>query len=97
MVAGMILFSPIVLFPSFLGEKLSSIPKSAPGQITKIFSVWGGRNRSTPGTYRQLLGQTLRKATDVTHTPDTIQDGAHVFDQKSVNILTSLLPLVVPR
>mmetsp|Transcript_30008 Transcript_30008/g.68125 ORF Transcript_30008/g.68125 Transcript_30008/m.68125 type:complete len:836 (-) Transcript_30008:354-2861(-) len=91
---GMILFSPVVLFPSFLGEKLSALNKTPTGQITKIFSVWGGRNRSTPGTYRQLISQTLRKALDVTHTPDTIQDGGHVFDSKSLNILNSLMPLV---
>ena len=31
----------------------------------KVFTVWGNRNRSTPGTYRQLLAQTLKKAKDV--------------------------------
>jgi hypothetical protein len=31
----------------------------------KVFTVWGNRNMSTPGTYRQLLAQTLKKAKDV--------------------------------
>merc|ERR1712187_733968 len=69
-VSARILFSPVVLFPSFLAEKLVSAKRMA-AQPLKIFTVWGNRNRSTPGTYRQLLSQTLRKAPEVQCTPDT--------------------------
>jgi len=94
-VAGMVLFSPIVLFPSFLGEKLTAVKEKGPDM--KVFSVWGGRNRSTPGTYRQLLTQTLRSARDVQHNPDIIQDGVHAFDSKSLTVLTSMLSLITQR
>merc|ERR1712203_577248 len=95
-ISGMILFSPVVLFPVFLGEKLMEQKKQAAphGNVQKVFAVWGGRNRSTPGTYRQLLQQPLRKSNEVQLTPDTIQDGTHQFDNKSVNILQSLFPMV---
>merc|ERR1712190_422134 len=56
-ISAMILFSPVALFPSFLGEKL-------------------GR---------------------VHCTPDTLPDGDHAFDTKSMSILSSLLPLCLPR
>jgi NADPH:quinone reductase-like Zn-dependent oxidoreductase/predicted esterase len=97
-VSSMVLFSPIVLFPSYLGEKLQSIQKSGgAGSPMKLFAVWGNRNRSTPGTYRQLVAQILRKAPDVHCTPDTLPDGEHAFDGKNFNILTSLLPICLPR
>merc|ERR1719506_143168 len=95
-VSAMILFSPIVPFPSYLGEKLQSQKKGATTPI-KMFTIWGNKNRSTPGTYRQLLAQTLRKAPEVHCTPDTLPDGDHSFDSKSLSILTSLLPLCLPR
>lgn len=95
-VASMILFSPVVLFPSYLGEKMQAVKKSG-GPPMKMFTVWGNRNRSTPGTYRQLLSQTLRKTSEVQCTPDTLPDGDHSFDAKSMTILTSLLPLCLPR
>lgn len=63
----------------------------------KLFTIFGNRNRSTPGSYRQLLAQALRKAPDVSTTPDTMPDGDHSFDSKSYGILTSLLPLCLPR
>jgi len=94
-IAAMILFSPVVLFPSFLGEKLGATKKGS--SPMKMFTVWGNRNRSTPGTYRQLLSQTLRKAPEVQCTPDTLPDGEHSFDAKSLSILSSLLPLVMPK
>jgi len=94
-VSSMVLFSPVVLFPSFLGEKLQLLAKN--GQTMKLFCVWGNRNRSTPGTYRQLLAQILRKAPDVHCSPDTLPDGEHAFDAKNYNVLTSLLPLCLPR
>jgi len=96
-VAAMILFSPVVLFPTYLGEKLQQLAKAGPTTPIKMFAVWGNRNRSTPGTYRQLLAQILRKAPEVHCTPDTLPDGEHAFDGKNFNILTSLLPLCLPR
>mmetsp|Transcript_91012 Transcript_91012/g.157986 ORF Transcript_91012/g.157986 Transcript_91012/m.157986 type:complete len:837 (-) Transcript_91012:76-2586(-) len=95
-VKAMVLFSPVVLFPSYLSEKMQAIKKPVTTPI-KTFTVWGNRNKSTPGTYRQLLAQVLRKAPDVHPTPDTLPDGEHAFDAKSYAVLTSLLPLVLPR
>merc|ERR1712056_124676 len=95
-ISAMILFSPVVLFPSFLGEKLLAAKKSASQQV-KVFTIWGNRNRSTPGTYRQLLSQTLRKAPEIQATPDTLPDGDHSFDAKSMGILESLLTTCVPK
>eukprot|EP00930_Biecheleria_cincta_P037697 TRINITY_DN258_c0_g1_i6.p1 TRINITY_DN258_c0_g1~~TRINITY_DN258_c0_g1_i6.p1 ORF type:complete len:837 (-),score=197.60 TRINITY_DN258_c0_g1_i6:45-2555(-) len=94
--ASMVLFSPIVLFPSFLAEKMATMRKGG-GAAMKLFTIWGNRNRSTPGTYRQLLAQTLRKAKEVHCTPDTLPDGDHSFDNKSVGVLASLLPLCLPK
>merc|ERR1711972_439069 len=96
-ISAMILFSPVVLFPAFLGEKMGSLKRAAMSQQMKVFTVWGNRNRSTPGTYRQLLSQTLRKAPEVQCTPDTLPDGDHSFDSKSMGILESLVPLCVPK
>jgi len=96
-VSAMILFSPVVLFPTYLGEKFQALPKSGPATPMKLFAVWGNRNRCTPGTYRQLVAQILRKAPEVHFTPDTLPDGDHAFDDKNFNILTSLLPLSLPR
>eukprot|EP00434_Breviolum_minutum_P029367 symbB.v1.2.025975.t1/scaffold2560.1/size76387/7 len=130
-VSAMVLFSPIVLFPSFLAQKMEALRKVGAAKM-KVFTVWGNRNRlgsvdmggisaqiiywggrytrhtlgyllaingtrSTPGTYRQLLAQTLKKAKDVHCTPDTLPDADHSFDSKSVNVLTSMLPLCLPR
>jgi len=94
-IAGMILFSPVVLFPTFLGEKLAEHADRKATAPLKVFAVWGGRNRSTPGTYRQLLQQTLRKVDDVKLTPDTIQDGVHQFDSKSMTIMNSFYPMLL--
>merc|ERR1719420_291149 len=94
-ISSMILFSPVVLFPSFLGEKLTAAKKMTAPHPMKVFTVWGNRNRSTPGTYRQLLSQTLRKAPEIQCTPDTLPDGDHSFDSKSMSILESLVPLCV--
>mmetsp|Transcript_50027 Transcript_50027/g.107224 ORF Transcript_50027/g.107224 Transcript_50027/m.107224 type:complete len:150 (+) Transcript_50027:2-451(+) len=95
-IAAMILFNPVVLFPSFLGEKITQAKKSGSTPM-KMFTVWGNRDRSTPGTYRQLLAQTLRKAPEVQCTPDTLPDSEHSFDAKSMSILSSLLPLCMPK
>merc|ERR1712203_631794 len=96
-ISALILFSPVALFPSFLGEKLVALKKMSAPSPLKVFTVWGNRNRSTPGTYRQLLSQTLRKAPEIQNTPDTMPDGDHSFDNKSMSILSSLLPLCLPR
>jgi len=95
-VSAMVLFSPVVLFPSYLGEKMKMGSRSSTSPV-KVFTIWGSRNRSTPGTYRQLLAQTLRRAPEVHCTPDTLPDGDHSFDAKSMSVLTSLLPLCLPR
>lgn len=95
-VSAMVLFSPVVPFPSYLGEKMKPGARSSTSPV-KVFTIWGSRNRCTPGTYRQLLAQTLRKAPEVHCTPDTLPDGDHNFDAKSMSVLTSLLPLCLPR
>jgi len=96
-VSAMVLFSPVVAFPAYLNEKLASIPRDAAGEKLRMFTVWGGKNRSTPGTYRQLYQQILRKTPEVHHTPDTLPDGEHAFDSKNYETLKSLLPLCLPR
>jgi len=95
-VGAMILFSPILAFPGFLTEKLGNV-KGGETSPMKLFTIWGNRNRSTPGAYRQQLAQALRKAPQVHCTPDTLPDGDHAFDGKSLRVLTSLLPLCLPR
>merc|ERR1719183_1863814 len=95
-IAAMILFSPIVPFPGFLAEKLQAVKGSSTSPM-KLFTIWGNRNRSTPGAYRQQLAQALRKAPQVHCTPDTLPDADHAFDSKCLNVLTQLLPLCLPR
>lgn len=95
-VSSMVLFSPVVLFPSFLAQKMEALRQESSSKM-KVYTVWGNRNRSTPGTYRQLLAQTLKKAKHVHCTPDTMPDADHSFDSKSVGVLTSILSLCLPR
>merc|ERR1712060_29526 len=95
-VAGMIFFNPVVPFPSFLAEKIGALKKGGSSPV-KMFHIWGNKDRSTPGSYRQLLAQAVRKAPEIQNTPDTLPDGDHSFDSKSFNVLTSLLPLCLPR
>merc|ERR1712061_375574 len=87
-VSGMIFFSPVVPFPSFLAEKIGALKKGT-ATPTKMFHIWGNKDKSTPGSYRQLLTQALRKAPELQCTPDTLPDGDHSFDAKSFQILTS--------
>lgn len=94
-VSAMILFNPIVAFPSFLAEKVGAMKRDTTQM--KMFTVWGSRDKSTPGSYRQLLAQALRKAPEIHCTPDTLPDGDHSFSAKSYGVLTSLLPLCLPR
>lgn len=98
-VISMVLFSPITLFPSYLGEKMQALPRKTveARTLTKLFLVWGNRNRSTPGTYRQLLSQMLRRSPQMHCTPDNLPDGDDTFDSKSLAVLKSLLPLCLPR
>mmetsp|Transcript_126852 Transcript_126852/g.406170 ORF Transcript_126852/g.406170 Transcript_126852/m.406170 type:complete len:840 (+) Transcript_126852:56-2575(+) len=97
-IGSLLLFSPVVLFPSFLGEKMQAINTGpAPVPAMKMFAVWGNRNRSTPGTYRQLLTQVLRKAPQVHCTPDTLPEADHSFDAKCGAVLQQLLSLALPR
>lgn len=95
-VAGGIFFNAIIPFPGYLGEKGGS-GRRPTGQPVKMFTLWGTRDRSTPGAYRQLVNQCVRKHTDVVCTPDTLPDNDHTFDEKSRKVLTQLLPLVLPR
>lgn len=93
-IKAMVLFSPVVPFPSYLAEKMGTLERTAPvDNPIKTFLVWGNRNRSTPGSYRQLLMQTLRKAPQVHCTPDTMPDGEHNFDSKCLTVLQQLLEL----
>jgi len=92
--AGMILFSPVIMFPQFISEKVTIQREKTPMQM---WTVWGNNDRSTPASYRQLVGQTLRKVPEVRNTPDVLPEGAHRFDSKSLAVLTSLLPLCLPR
>merc|ERR1712137_758589 len=90
--AGIALYASLLkVFP----KQLAGVSKGT-GPPMKVFSIWGGRNRCTPGTYRQLLAQTVRKSGDIQFTTDNLQDGTHMFDAKSINTLTGLLPLVLP-
>jgi len=95
-VASMTLFNPIVLFPQYLAERVQTIGLSGPpagGKPIKMFTVYGMRNRSTPSTYRQLLAQTLRKIPAVSCTSDTMPEGDHSLDSKSVVILQQMLSI----
>jgi len=98
-VSAMLLFSPVVLFPSYLSEKIPTVNRGTVGQPMKLFTVWSNRNKSTPGTYRQLLMQTIRKAPEVSLTPDTLPDGDPFFsfDEKYMTSLKSLLSICLPR
>jgi len=51
--------------PAAVDSKLCQALRMPGAGKMKVFTVWGNRNRSTPGTYRQLLAQTLKKAKDV--------------------------------
>lgn len=92
-IAGGIFFNPIIPFPGFLAEKAPGRHKTP----VKMFMIWGARDRSTPGAYRQLLQQTMRKFPEVTLTPDTMPDNDHCFNDQSIHVLSSLLPMVMPR
>jgi len=95
-VAGGLFFNAIIPFPGYLAESVHAGKRST-GAPVKFFTMWGSQDKSTPGSYRQLLTQTTRKFPDVHCTPDTLPDNGHVFDKKSMQAMVSLLPLVLPR
>lgn len=95
-VSAMILFSPIVVFPVYMGEKMQALPRSTSVKL-KLFAIWGGRNRSTPGSYRQMLLQIFRRSPGIHCTTDVLPESEHAFDSKCLKVLTSLLPLCLPR
>jgi NADPH:quinone reductase-like Zn-dependent oxidoreductase len=94
-VNSMILFSPVVLFPAYMGEKMQTLPKPPGNDSMKLYLVWGNKNRSTPGSYRQLLSQTLRKDKSVMTTPDTMPDGDNTFSANCIGHLNSILALTL--
>lgn len=99
-IAAMVLFSPVVAFPSFLAEKIKAVrPRTGTpsAQPMKVFTIWGARNRATPGAYRQNLQQTLRLTSEVNYTTDTLPDGDHIFDSRCYQSLLPVLPLCLPR
>jgi NADPH:quinone reductase-like Zn-dependent oxidoreductase/predicted esterase len=95
-VKAIIAFSPVVPFPSYLAEKVAS---SKRGQLPpmKMFTIWGARNRATPKAYQKALEQAIRKAPEIQCTPDNLPEGDSSFDDKAFDVLTSLLPLCLPR
>jgi len=96
-IAGSVFMNAIVPFPMFLGEK-SAIAKSKVGKdAIKMFTVWGGKDRATPASYRQLLANTLRKFPHVQCTPDTLPDNAHEFSDETASAFGSLLSLAMRR
>merc|ERR1712166_1678421 len=44
-VAAMVLFSPVVPFPAYMGEKMKTGSRSTASPL-KVFTIWGSRNRS---------------------------------------------------
>jgi len=95
-VAGGIFFNPVIPFPAFLAEKGQNFKRLA-GSAMKMFTIWGSKDKATPGPYRQLLVQAIRKFPEVHCTPDTLPEADHSFGEKSMSVLVSLLPLVMPR
>eukprot|EP00929_Paragymnodinium_shiwhaense_P051289 TRINITY_DN25821_c0_g1_i1.p1 TRINITY_DN25821_c0_g1~~TRINITY_DN25821_c0_g1_i1.p1 ORF type:complete len:841 (+),score=192.67 TRINITY_DN25821_c0_g1_i1:160-2682(+) len=92
-VSAMVLCSPIVMFPLFLAKKLAELRRSGKElQATKLYFVWRSNNRATPATYRQLLASTLRReAPEVKCTSDTLPDGGHAMDAKTLAAVSSIL------
>mmetsp|Transcript_111296 Transcript_111296/g.298686 ORF Transcript_111296/g.298686 Transcript_111296/m.298686 type:complete len:142 (-) Transcript_111296:11-436(-) len=89
-IAGAILFSPAVVFPNLwrAGRQERGLESR-----TKLFTLWGSNNPSTPCSFCSALVQKLDSAQELQHTADTIPDGEHVFDAKSAAFLTRLFPL----
>jgi predicted esterase len=94
-VAGMILFNPVVPFPALMAEKMQGQKRGS--TPLKLFTIWGPKDKSTPNAYKQSLNQALRKAPEVNCTVDSIPDCDHSFGTKSFAVLTSLVPLCLPR
>jgi predicted esterase len=92
-VAGGIFFNAVVPFPNFLAEKAAKRHATP----AKMFTIWGSRDRSTPATYRQLIQSTMRKFPEVACTEDTLPDVDHNFGEQSLSVMSSLVPVVLPR
>jgi len=99
-VGGLITFAPVVAFPRYLGTKMQELNaekrETSTSRATKMFAVWGSKDRSTPASYRQLLKQVLHKVPDANYTADTLPDGAHAFDTSGRTMLESLMMLMAP-
>jgi len=96
-VAGLILFSPVTLFPSFLGEKIQTRPMLGKMSKSMLYMVWGKRNLSTPSQYKQLLAQSLSKAAEVNCITDELPEGDHKFSPTASKMLEEILPKCLPR
>mmetsp|Transcript_11857 Transcript_11857/g.26990 ORF Transcript_11857/g.26990 Transcript_11857/m.26990 type:complete len:830 (+) Transcript_11857:103-2592(+) len=91
-VAGVILFQPIVVFPTFMESKAKRL-----GSKVKVYIIWGSRDKYTPAPYRQSLQQIVRKQPDVTLTVDNTPDPEHIFNQKSVDTFDAIMSLLLKR
>merc|ERR1711935_839246 len=89
-IAGTILFSPVVVFPTFL-----RVGKQKQGQENqvKLFTFWGSKNASTPDSYCNALAQKFESAQELQYTPETIPDGEHTVDKKSIAGLAKAISL----
>ncbi|CAK0900584.1 unnamed protein product [Prorocentrum cordatum] len=89
-VAGIILFSPIVVFPH---RRRMRQPKQGQEDQAKLFTFWGRpADPSTPDSYCNLLAQKLESfQEELQYTPEIIPDGEHVFDKKSIAALTKAI------
>jgi predicted esterase len=91
-IAGTILFSPVVVFPCFWrGGK----QKQGQEDQAKLFTFWGSKNPSTPDGYCNTLTQKFESSQELQYTPETIPDGEHVFDKKSIAALTKAISLCI--
>jgi len=91
-IAGTILFSPIVVFPCvWRGGK----QKQGQEDQAKLFTFWGSKNPSTPDSYCDALAHRLGSTQELQYTPETVPDGEHVFDKKSIAALTKAISLCI--
>jgi len=88
-VASVVLFKPIVLFPTFMEEKAQRLNFKV-----KLYLIWGSRDKYTPAQYRQLLQQVFRKMPNVSMTVDNTPDPDHDFNQKCVDTFEAIASLI---
>jgi len=91
---SMVLFSPVVLFPTFVVDKNGTLAKHA-GPRVKVFAIWGSSaSKTTPANYRQLLAASLRKLPgELVLTPDTMPEGTSQMSETYAHCFSNLLPL----